>query len=158
MYFCSVFLRHQMAVVVQLVEQRIVVPCVVGSSPINRPKSSGRFLPLLFFSRISPFYSEFDAVPIKVATDGATPRETSRCVKRTGAGKCGISQDFFWLLGTWKGEAASESGCAFLQLSYFQYNYFSNYIYVTLGKKGKMLYICTGFVCCETCARPNGNT
>ncbi len=32
------FETYQMAAVVQLVEQRIVVPCVVGSSPINRPK------------------------------------------------------------------------------------------------------------------------
>lgn len=32
------FETYQMAAVVQLVEQRIVVPCVVGSSPINRPR------------------------------------------------------------------------------------------------------------------------
>ncbi len=36
-YFCTVLMTYQMAAVVQLVEQRIVVPCVVGSSPINRP-------------------------------------------------------------------------------------------------------------------------
>lgn len=36
--FLRRLLRHQMAVVVQLVEQRIVVPCVEGSSPFNRPK------------------------------------------------------------------------------------------------------------------------